>query len=572
MINLKCWTFILMLASNAFSLPSSKPYKQKVHWAKIEISENGAMSLLERKVKLGHIDDSNSINEEFYPRDVIEHRDLGEAKILEVLAKTKQELDNYLKQKNLNLNAPAFFQKANNDEVLTLVNSGPSENRIDIVLMGDGYTHQEQDKFYLDMQRIVQDIFKEKTFKSYLPLFNVHLVFRASEESGIGKNGYPKKTAYGLYRPGDTLRAILPDNRQAARDSCAKAPDCDYPIIIANDPYYGGLGGEFAISTSSKTSGSMVLRHELGHTMGKVGEEYDGGGYFGANFADSLEDIRWEHFLSDKENLREEPSRMLHVDWPWVNLKDGPHTIIFESSKDYSVGDLQFSASGLEKSDSLFVSLDNKVQKFENPNKTDRTFIEIPYKEGFKAGYHSLTFAENDKDQNNWLSSITLMEYKKDYNFDENFYGAYPVYNKNNNVLGYRPTHNTCLMRNMSSKSFCKVCQENNWKQFFKRVKLIDSLSKDLENDQIVLKVNTLQLGQLRKDALDKGKLTVRWYKDAKEMDQFRNQIKVNGDPCKMYGSWLVLAKYDTEEINVPEQAWLKDFEATKVPKLQSCN
>lgn len=43
---------------------------------------------------------------------------------------------------------------------------------------------------------------------------------------------------------------------------------CDYPSLIGNDNYYGGLGGEFVISTKSNRTGTVVLRHEMGHNFG----------------------------------------------------------------------------------------------------------------------------------------------------------------------------------------------------------------------------------------------------------------------------------------------------------------
>jgi hypothetical protein len=52
---------------------------------------------------------------------------------------------------------------------------------------------------------------------------------------------------------------------------------CDFPSLIGRDEYYGGLGGEFTISTRSLTSGTKVLRHEMGHNFASVGEEYEGG-------------------------------------------------------------------------------------------------------------------------------------------------------------------------------------------------------------------------------------------------------------------------------------------------------
>ena len=68
------------------------------------------------------------------------------------------------------------------------------------------------------------ELFAGDTLRSYLPIFNVHAVFRASAESGIGKNDRPKNTAYRLYREGNTLRAIFPGDSSAAHDSCSQAP------------------------------------------------------------------------------------------------------------------------------------------------------------------------------------------------------------------------------------------------------------------------------------------------------------------------------------------------------------
>src|SRR5947207_9952331 len=65
----------------------------------------------------------------------------------------------------------------------------------------------------------------------------------------------------------------------------------------------GGLGGEFVISTSSITSGNMVIRHELGHNLIPVGEEYDGGWvYRGVNSAHSLHDP-WPNWLTNDSHM-----------------------------------------------------------------------------------------------------------------------------------------------------------------------------------------------------------------------------------------------------------------------------
>lgn len=166
--------------------------------------------------------------------------------------------------------APKPSEKdAENDEVFQIVNSGPSANRIDITYMGDGYTPQQKQKHLDDMKRLHSDMFTGVTFSNYLPLFNVWQVFRPSQESGVGTHGRAKNTAYRLYRQGTELRGLYPGNPTGIRQACSRTGPraCDFPTVIGNDDYYGGLGGEFAISTSSETSGTKVLRHEQGHNF-----------------------------------------------------------------------------------------------------------------------------------------------------------------------------------------------------------------------------------------------------------------------------------------------------------------
>jgi hypothetical protein len=94
------------------------------------------------------------------------------------------------------------------DEVIEIVNTGPPSNRIDLVFMGDGYTQQQRSQMLADMNRLVDDMFTGTTFTPYVPLFNVWVVFRPSDESGIGVGGTPKNTAFRLYRDGTELRGV----------------------------------------------------------------------------------------------------------------------------------------------------------------------------------------------------------------------------------------------------------------------------------------------------------------------------------------------------------------------------
>ena len=54
------------------------------------------------------------------------------------------------------------------DEIETrpIRQAGDSSNRIDVVLMGDGYTEEQREKMFDDMTRLVDDMWGDITFQS----------------------------------------------------------------------------------------------------------------------------------------------------------------------------------------------------------------------------------------------------------------------------------------------------------------------------------------------------------------------------------------------------------------------
>lgn len=91
------------------------------------------------------------------------------------------------------------------------------------------------------------------------------------------------------------------------------------------------------------------------------------------------------------------------------------------------------------------------------------------------------------------LCSVTLHEYKgeDEFHFGNDYYGLYPTWDVSNNLVGYRPTNEKCLMRNMTSAHFCGVCKESMWLHFLNRMSLIDevAVSECEEKSQISVKL-----------------------------------------------------------------------------------
>ncbi len=540
--------FALMttLSSTGFATPTT--------WYMVQYEDHGSRHRQVVKEKSRPLAEApqRGVIESTKPQYVLEHQPLGKERLVTLEGADREAIARILTERGVEAMLPVNEAEELSDEVVTLVDNGPSANRIDLVFMGDGYTQGERAKFFTDIQRIVDDMFEGQTFASYLPLFNVHAVFRASAESGIGVRGQPKDTAYKLAREGDTLRAIFMHDQAGARSSCAAAPDCDYPVVIGNDPFYGGLGGEFAISTSSETSGTVVLRHELGHTIGEVGEEYDGGGYFGANTSPSVSDLKWRHWSTAAESGEEvaaEPTQAKFLDWPWFNLSRGSYSISWTSDGQQARSGIWYSVSGLPQSTDLSITLDGQALPFVARGDQDRFFSEIETETGFSAGRHELKFTENVHDANNWVSNLKVFEYGRGYHYDNNFIGAYPTFDSPERIAGYRPTHEACLMRNMGSVNFCNVCKENLWLKLLATVKLIDDVQVERGVEGVSVRLATQAVPELK----------ITWLRNGQEVPALGNHTEWNLPTRDATGSWQVKVELQTPEVRQDTANKLKD-------------
>jgi hypothetical protein len=500
------------------------------------------------------------------------HHDDNDVHIVHVYGVNEEIAVDYFRER-----CPQYFEaekiesgSADADEVIQLINSGSPANRIDLVFMGDGYTANQRTQMIADMTRLVDDMFTGTTFTPYLPLFNVWIVFRASTQSGIGTGGVPLNTAFRLYRDGTQLRGVYCGNAPAARDACrAPGPDaCDFPTLIGNSPFYGGLGGEFTISTSSETSGTVVLRHELGHNFGSVGEEYDGGSsYFGANFANSVAvaNTKWKAWL-DEDPLTVQDATLLLQDYPWYLLQNGPRRYTFTSTGNYNRWYLSFTASGCPEPGSFGVYLDGVALPLKAANTEDRTFYKFFGNTGFTSGTHELLFRQLTPPTGTYprqLCSLTLHEYKNDPLFHwEEFYSGYRTWRQGNTLAGYRPTNEYCLMRNMTSPNFCKICQENMWIQFFQIVDAIDNITQTCTGTSVTVKLNVIPLAQFRPNPIQGELYVLEWQKDQVPVPERKDQFQWTLQRSQAVGTWKALLKFYTPQVR-QDPSRLLEFETT---------
>ncbi|KAF9046373.1 IgA peptidase M64-domain-containing protein [Panaeolus papilionaceus] len=467
-------------------------------------------------------------------------------------------------------------------EVLPLLVSGPSSNRVDLVFFSDGYVQSEREKFFNDAKRLAEDVSKNQTFYTVQPLLNFWAAFTPSDESGIGTHGVPKDTPFELYRDGTELRGVYYGKPEVARAACDALGDrCNYPILLGNDPLYGGLGGDFTVVTSSILNGPLVLRHELGHSIIEVGEEYDGGfAYFGVNAAhdpqDSLQDVPWKQWLSDPSRLdgskpHIERSVMPMQAYPWTMLNTTtPWAVKFTSAGTYSRYLVKFSLSGIPESTDLRVTLDGKDLHW-RPKAglgLDRWHYDLHFEEPLTGGVHELGFTLLNVGREGvaQLCSTEIIEFGNEAEFisKPGFYSLYPTYSETNKT-SYRPTNDDCLMRTVTTPNFCKVCIEGLWRSLLSKISLIDNLNSTCAWDSSSqswnreLRLGLIPVAHLRAQADHSASFpgeayTVIWRKDGQLLPQLANQTTVRIPDEQSLGRYQVTVKFWTEEIR--KESW----------------
>ena len=168
--------------------------------------------------------------------------------------------------------------------VETVLENGPSNNRIDLVWIGDGFTEADLPSWPAIAVAGYQELFQYEPFTRYQEYFNVHRVDVVSVESGVDNDpseGVERDTALDMRFWCSNIERLLCINTTKAAQMVAFAPDVDQIAAVANSTKYGGAGYSGAdIGTYSGFNGSSVdvFIHELGHSLGNLADEYTYGG------------------------------------------------------------------------------------------------------------------------------------------------------------------------------------------------------------------------------------------------------------------------------------------------------
>jgi len=164
--------------------------------------------------------------------------------------------------------------------VWAVMKNGESSDKLDLLLMGDGYTAAQMDKWHADARRLVERMFAVSPFKERRRDFNVWAVDTPAAQSGISRPSVgirrrsPLRTTYDAF---GTERYVLAFDNKRIREAAAGAP-YEFVGIVVNERKYGGGGiqGLYATVAADNAWAPYIFVHEFGHHLAGLADEYYG--------------------------------------------------------------------------------------------------------------------------------------------------------------------------------------------------------------------------------------------------------------------------------------------------------
>jgi hypothetical protein len=162
--------------------------------------------------------------------------------------------------------------------IYTLLENGPPSRKVDLVLVGEGYTDAQSDKFVADARRLTEALFSTEPFRSRKDDFNVRALLVPAERPGVNRphvgeyRRTPLSTEFNIF---DSERYLLTMDNRALREALSGIP-YEFVEILVNEEQYGG-GGIFNFQSTVAVDtefADYVFVHEFGHHFAGLADEY----------------------------------------------------------------------------------------------------------------------------------------------------------------------------------------------------------------------------------------------------------------------------------------------------------
>jgi hypothetical protein len=163
-------------------------------------------------------------------------------------------------------------------ELIEVLSNGDPAAKVDLLILGDGYSAGDRERFRADVGRAASALFAVEPFAGRRDDFNVRAIFTPSAERGISRPraGIWRWSPLGLsYNSFDSERYVLSFSNERIREIAAQVP-YDALILLANSDKYGGGGilNLWMTAAAGSAQFDYLVVHEFGHSFAGLADEY----------------------------------------------------------------------------------------------------------------------------------------------------------------------------------------------------------------------------------------------------------------------------------------------------------
>lgn len=202
---------------------------------------------------------------------------------------------------------------------------GPVQsNRLNLVIVGDGFTAAEQQKLRDAAVKFSQIFFTSKEIGTHREGWSLHVLDAVSVQSGAddpSTNTSVDTLFDGNFGCAGIDRLYCVNDSKVFSYVLQHYPQFDFVLVVGNSTKYGGAGGRLSTYTLHDSAVDVAI-HELGHTFGRLADEYIDDatahlylpGYCENCYANitqltDLTQVKWRHWFSDPSKVPTQPGQ-----------------------------------------------------------------------------------------------------------------------------------------------------------------------------------------------------------------------------------------------------------------------
>ena len=202
---------------------------------------------------------------------------------------------------------------------------GPVQsNRLNLVIVGDGFTAAEQQKLRDAAVKFSQVFFTSKEIGTHRDGWSLHVLDAVSAQSGAddpSTNTLVDTLFDGNFGCAGVDRLYCVNSTKVFSYVFQHYPQFDFVLVAGNSTKYGGAGGSISTFTLHPSATDVAI-HELGHSFARLADEYVDEAsapmylpyycetcYANITQLTDLNQVKWRHWFSDPAKVPTQPGQ-----------------------------------------------------------------------------------------------------------------------------------------------------------------------------------------------------------------------------------------------------------------------